>query len=103
MRKVSIDYVAAGSAGLSGMALLLFLLAQDARFGAYLVLISLVGMFVIYFVRARRAEAEAAELRAALEGVLPFMEEAEAAGLVGHEGCMWPVENVRAALAGDQA
>jgi hypothetical protein len=34
----------------------------------------------------------------ALEGVLPYMEAAETAGLVGDEGCHWPVEAVRAAL-----
>jgi hypothetical protein len=50
---------------------------------------------------ADRIEADAAEierLRAALEGVLPYMEAAENAGLVGHEGCHWPVEAVRLAL-----
>ncbi len=35
----------------------------------------------------------------ALEGVLPYMEAAETAGLVGDEGCHWPVEAVRAAIA----
>lgn len=35
----------------------------------------------------------------ALEGVQPYMEAAEKAGLVGDEGCHWPVEIVRAALA----
>lgn len=34
----------------------------------------------------------------ALEGVLPYMEAAETAGLVGDEGCHWPVEAVRVAL-----
>ena len=37
-------------------------------------------------------------LVAALEQVLSYMEAAEKAGLVGHEGCHWPVELVRAAL-----
>ena len=36
---------------------------------------------------------------AALKGALPFMEGAEAASLVGDEGCQWPVEVVRAAIA----
>lgn len=35
----------------------------------------------------------------ALEGALPYMEAAETAGLVGDEGCHWPVEAVREALA----
>lgn len=35
----------------------------------------------------------------ALEGVQPYMEAAEKAGLVGDEGCHWPVEIVRAVLA----
>jgi len=34
----------------------------------------------------------------ALNGVLPYMEAAEEAGLVGDEGCHWPVELVRAAI-----
>lgn len=37
-------------------------------------------------------------LREALEGVMPYMEAAETAGLVGDEGCHWPVEAVRVAL-----
>ncbi len=41
----------------------------------------------------------APEMYEALKGVLPFMEAAEKAGLVGDEGCFWPVESVRAALA----
>ena len=40
-----------------------------------------------------------ADMRAALEGVLPYMEKAEEAGLIGDEGCHWPVEAVRDALA----
>jgi hypothetical protein len=40
-----------------------------------------------------------ADLLAALKMVIPYMESAEAAGLVGHEGCHWPVEIVRAAIA----
>ena len=39
------------------------------------------------------------EMAEALNGVLPYMEEAENAGLIGDEGCHWPVEFVRAALA----
>ncbi|WP_420239241.1 Lar family restriction alleviation protein [Telmatobacter bradus] len=39
------------------------------------------------------------EMREALEGVLPYMEAAEGAGLVGDEGCHWPVEAVRCALS----
>lgn len=35
----------------------------------------------------------------ALESVQPYMEAAEKAGLVGDEGCHWPVEIVHAALA----
>jgi hypothetical protein len=35
----------------------------------------------------------------ALKGVLPYMEAAETAGLVGDEGCHWPVEVVRVSLA----
>lgn len=38
----------------------------------------------------------------ALEGVQPYMEAAEKAGLVGDEGCHWPVEIVRAALTEDR-
>lgn len=38
------------------------------------------------------------ELAEALQRVLPYMEAAEKAGLVGDEGCHWPVEFVRAAL-----
>ena len=41
----------------------------------------------------------APDMYEALKGVLPFMEAAESAGLVGDEGCFWPVEAVRAALA----
>lgn len=48
---------------------------------------------------AKRLNAVNAELVAALQGVLPYMEAAENAGLVGDEGCHWPVESVRAALA----
>jgi hypothetical protein len=47
-----------------------------------------------------RLTARVAELESALSGVLPFMEAAEGAGLVGDEGCLWPVEIVRAALSG---
>ncbi|MGE4529572.1 MAG: hypothetical protein AB7D00_14505 [Rhodospirillaceae bacterium] len=43
--------------------------------------------------------AAAHQMLAALEGVLPYMEAAEAAGLVGDEGCHWPVEAVREAIA----
>ncbi|MTK63212.1 MAG: hypothetical protein F8N15_01410 [Methanobacterium sp.] len=43
--------------------------------------------------------AAAPEMLSALEGVLPYMAAAEKAGLVGHEGCHWPVEAVRAAIA----
>ena len=39
----------------------------------------------------------------ALNGVLPYMEAAEEAGLVGDEGCHWPVELVRAAIASLEA
>ncbi len=39
------------------------------------------------------------EMLAALEGVIPYMEAAEGKGLLGHEGCHWPVEAVRAAIA----
>jgi len=35
----------------------------------------------------------------ALRSVIPYMEAAESAGIVGDEGCHWPVELVRAALA----
>ena len=38
------------------------------------------------------------KLLVALKGVLPYMEAAESAGLVGDEGCHWPVEEVRAAI-----
>ena len=38
------------------------------------------------------------DLLEALRGVLPYMEAAEKAGLVGDEGCHWPVELVRAAI-----
>lgn len=48
--------------------------------------------------RIASLEAENRRLREALEGVLPFMEEAEKNGLVGHEGCFWAVEFVRDAL-----
>ena len=43
--------------------------------------------------------ADNAALREALEKALPYMEEIEQANLVGDEGCHWPVEFVRAALA----
>lgn len=35
----------------------------------------------------------------ALEGALPLLEKIEDAELVGDEGCLWPVEAVRAAIA----
>jgi hypothetical protein len=41
----------------------------------------------------------AGDMLAALQEALPYMEEAEKAGLVGDEGCHWPVEMVRAAIA----
>jgi hypothetical protein len=37
-------------------------------------------------------------MKAALEAILPFAESAETKALVGDEGCLWPVEEVRAAL-----
>jgi hypothetical protein len=46
-----------------------------------------------------RLIAAAPDLLEALNGVLPYMEAAETEGLVGDEGCHWPVENVRAAIA----
>lgn len=46
-----------------------------------------------------RLIAAAPDLLEALQGVLPFMEAAEDAGLVGDEGCYWPVEVARAAIA----
>jgi hypothetical protein len=46
----------------------------------------------------REAADEIRRLRDALEGVLPYMEAAEEAGLIGDEGCHWPVEAVRLAL-----
>lgn len=42
------------------------------------------------------------QLREALEGVLPLLEKIEAAVLVGDEGCLWPVEAARAALATEE-
>lgn len=41
----------------------------------------------------------APEMLEALESVIPYMEQAEKAGLVGHEGCHWPVEVVRAVIS----
>lgn len=46
-----------------------------------------------------RLSAINAELLESLKGVAPYMEAAESAGLVGDEGCHWPVESVRAAIA----
>lgn len=43
--------------------------------------------------------AAAPDMLEALKGVLPYMEQSENAGLIGHEGCHWPVELVRAAIA----
>jgi hypothetical protein len=40
-----------------------------------------------------------ARLVEALRSILPYMEKAEDALFVGHEGCHWPVENIRALLA----
>lgn len=47
--------------------------------------------------------AAAPDLLEALKGVLPYMEQAESKLLVGHEGCHWPVELVRAAIAKSMA
>jgi len=41
----------------------------------------------------------APDMLAALQGVLPLLEKIETARLVGDEGCLWPVEFVRAAIA----
>jgi hypothetical protein len=39
------------------------------------------------------------QMAAALRRVLPYMTAAENRGLTGDEGCHWPVEEVRTALA----
>lgn len=49
--------------------------------------------------RALAAEAERDALRAALTEALPALEDLERENLVGHEGCLWPVEILRDALA----
>lgn len=43
--------------------------------------------------------AAAPDLLEALEGLLVFAEAAETKALVGDEGCLWPVEEARAAIA----
>ena len=43
--------------------------------------------------------AAAPELLEALQGLLSFAEEVEQKMLVGDEGCLWPVEAARAAIA----
>ena len=40
-----------------------------------------------------------AELLAALKGLIAFAEDAETKLLVGDEGCIWPVEEARYAIA----
>lgn len=54
---------------------------------------------LLELIARRKAEELIQELVDALKGVMPYMEQVETAGLVGHEGCHWPVEFVRAALA----
>lgn len=44
-------------------------------------------------------DATAAELVAALRELLPWLEAAETKVLVGDEGCVWAVEQVRALLS----
>lgn len=46
-----------------------------------------------------RLIAAAPELLEALEGLLSFAEDVEAKALVGDEGCLWPVEIARFAIA----
>lgn len=46
-----------------------------------------------------RLIAAAPELLEALEGLLVFAEDAETKALVGDEGCLWPCEEARAAIA----
>ena len=46
-----------------------------------------------------RLIAAAPDLLEALEGLLVFAEAAETKALVGDEGCLWPVECARAAIA----
>lgn len=53
-----------------------------------------------YYNRKNRINAE---LLDALKVVIPYMESAEDAGLIGHEGCHWPVEIVRDAIARAEA
>lgn len=48
--------------------------------------------------RARIRDA-APDLLEALEGVMPLLEKIEDAELVGDEGCLWPVELARDAIA----
>lgn len=43
--------------------------------------------------------AAASTMLVALKGLLPFLEDAETKMLVGDEGCVWAVEEVRAAIA----
>ena len=48
---------------------------------------------------AKHLREAAPDLLAALEGLLAFAEAAETKMLVGDEGCLWPVEGARAAIA----
>jgi len=51
------------------------------------------------FQAQERVRDAAPDLLKALQGVLPFMEEAERQTLVGNEGCLRPVEAVRCAIS----
>lgn len=63
----------------------------------------LVGAFGSWYAIAKEkheaTKQQNSDLVEALKKVLPYMEAAEKAGLVGDEGCHWPVEEIRALLA----
>ena len=52
--------------------------------------------------RVAKAEAQIKEMQWALGEALIVLESIEAKTLIGHEGCLWPAEIVRAALAATQ-
>ncbi len=76
--------------------------APTPRFKSYYLTPQDDGEYVLHADYAA-LEAHAQTLREALAGVLPYMEQCEAAALVGDEGCHWPVELARAALAATEA
>jgi hypothetical protein len=53
--------------------------------------------------KCRALEAQNKALLACLKNVLPFIESAESAVLVGDEGCLWLVEEARALIQSVEA